>query len=200
MFVIPDAKVVFLFNPRTGTHTHHHILWQHRDKILIPEAAKELRIDLSPGLNHLHLSYSWVQHYHPNMDLSKYRIFGFYRNPTDWFLSAISYLSHKDPQSFHMNMSPRAFWERKTTLKRQISIIGPPAPWRHVELFNFHDFTNETIRAFGEMGIDLKPEDIPVKNQSEPRTRQLTQKDRDQIRKYWHEDYEFFESRGIHFS
>lgn len=149
---------------------------------------------MAPGITHIHMSIATVQQYYSNYDLSGWRKFGFYRNPESWFLSALSYNVVRLPYSFHSNMSPRAYWERTNNMRKQVSVLGGAT-----ELFNYHDFTNETIRAFRELGLELKPEDVPIKNSSDERKRQLTQKDRDQIRKYWHEDYEFFESRGIRF-
>lgn len=165
-----------------------------RDRIHIPKAVRELEIDLTPGLNHIHMSLATVQAYHPEFDLREFRVFAFYREPGSWFLSALSYKIMSTSHTFHVNMSPRAYWERAERMRKQTSILQGAT-----DLFNYHDFTNETIRAFGELGLNLKPEDIPVKNKSVDQKRQLTQKDRDQIRYYWKEDYEFFENRGIRF-
>jgi hypothetical protein len=197
MFILPDAKVVFLFNPRTGTHTHHALLWKHRERLYLPECKEWRALDLEK--EHIHMNFAFMMAVYKEVDLNPYRVFAFYRDPEDWFASAINYMTSKYSNlRYHINMSPRAFWERSDEIRSQKQFLDPN--WNvKLELFNYHDFDNETIRAFGEMGIEVKPEDIIRKNPSENAKRVLTDKDREQIRKYWHEDYEFLESKGITF-
>lgn len=149
-----------------------------------------------------------VQTY-PDLDLSDYRAFAFWRDPQDWFLSALDYMTRKSATStkvgiWHKNMSPRAFWESDTNMKRQASTIASrfdaPDDIQDIELFSFHDFNNEIIRLFKELEVDVTPkmiEDNTILAKGFGDKRVLTDKDKAQIRKYWWEDYHYLEYKGI---
>src|SRR5210317_965872 len=160
MFVIPDKKIVVLLTPRTGSHTLHNLLWGLcRDRLATPhEKVAALDFDLNGDARHLHLGWAHMVVTYPDIDLSDYRAFAFYRHPESWFVSALRYMNSQDQKTFHSNMSPRAFWESKNhNMKRQMSILatreGHPGP--DIELFNYHDFNNEIIRLFKELGRDI---------------------------------------------
>ena len=134
--------------------------------------------------------------------LDKYRAFAFYRHPESWFLSALRYMHRIRPWEFHENMSPRAFFEAETTMKRQVSILSGRywLPGEEIELFNYHDFDNEMVRLFKELGIDLTKEMIDkytLRKSFHEFDRVLTDKDKAQIHKYWWEDYHWLEYKGI---
>ena len=200
MFAIPSKKVAILFNPRTGSHTHHEMLWRNREILYVPDDPKFPQ-HVSFEDNHIHTGFGGLALMYRNLDMSGYRVFAFYRDPADRFLSALNYFVKQFPQyNFHDNMSPRAFYERDDIFKKQVNIIQSPWDEIQIELFNFHDFVNETIRMFCEIGITITPDDIPANMVLGKSGRELTDKDRVQIRKYWHEDYEFFEEREIVFT
>ena len=139
---------------------------------------------------------------YPTIDLNPYRAFAFYRHPESWFLSALKYMNLREPKRFHGKMSPRAFWEAETTMKRQVSIIASRdyVSSGDIELLNYHDFNNEMVRLFKELKVDLTPELIDqytIRNPEYPFDRTLTEKDKTQIRKYWWEDYHWLEYKGI---
>lgn len=205
MFILPDVKIAVLFTPRTGSHTLHNLLWGLcRDRLAEP-FNRTHGFNLDPQAEdgmHFHLGWWYVQETYRHYNIKNYRCFAFYRHPESWFLSALKYMHGQNPQQFHGNMSPRAFWEAETNMKTQISIIGSRerVSGDNTELLNYHDFTNEMIRLFKELEVDLTPEIIKeytMRNPGYPFDRVLTEKDRTQIRKYWWEDYHWLEYKGI---
>lgn len=137
--------------------------------------------------------------YGRDLDISDYTLFAFYREPVDWFLSAVKYKTRVEGYlGYHINMSPRAFYERSDLKDGQMPFLAAPKS----ELFNFHDFERETIRMFDLLGISITPQDIPRIN-AEPYEKKrdpLSEKELSQIHHYWKRDFEFFEERGIKFT
>lgn len=207
MFVIPDVKIAVLFNPRTGSHTLHNLLWGLcRDRLAVPHprfAELQIDFDLNGGAHHLHLGWSHMVVSYPDLNLDDYRAFAFYRHPESWFVSALRYFNSHDSRTFHPNMSPRAFWESNLhNMRRQTSILASREGFKgDIELFNYHDFHNELIRMFKELGREITGvhvDDYSLNNMNYSGFhRILTDKDKEQIRKYWWEDYHWLAYKGI---
>lgn len=187
-----------VWNPRTGSHSHHELLWKHKDRLFQPDS--DLWRETDHMWNHYHMNYAAMCFvYGKYLDISDYTVFSFYREPVDWFLSAVKYKTNTQWNlGFHINMSPRAFYERSDLSEGQYPFLCAPK----TELFNFHDFDNETVRMFGLLGIEITPQDIPKINNEPPKEQRgpLSEAELSRIRHYWRRDFEFFESRGIKFT
>lgn len=214
MFLIPDKKIAVVWNPRTGSQTHHKMLWKKaKDRIFIsPEIMFLAKSGYEDGeyvcweMNkfHLHVKRGMLQELYPTENLDEYRVLAFYRNPIERFLSIAAYRGNEGRHDgeFHPRMSPRAYAERcEDILYLQSTHLDVP----NIELFDFDDFERETVRFFGELGVEISLKDIPkddsdkeLKDNRRSRA-ELRDKEIAQIHKYWAEDYKFFESKGIEF-
>jgi hypothetical protein len=193
MFVIPDSKVVILFTPRTGSSTLHRLLNRFcGDRLATPYVPI-----------HLHKPF-WQLQQDVGENLEDYRMFAFGRHPVSWFDSCVKYNwnKHLDTiEEYHKNISPRRHFE-----------IGRFGLQSHIlasrdwldrgddnVVFNFHDFTNEVIRLFSYLDVELTPEDVE-KNSNHITwsgwNREYTEREIEQI-KYWYwVDYHYLEFMG----
>lgn len=153
MYVIPDSKTVILFNPRTGSSTLHRLLRHFcGDRLLTPYDPV-----------HMHIPFYRLREEYDGPVIDDYRMFAFARHPVSWFDSCVKYNWNKyldvKPE-FHKNISPRAHLE-KGHFGYQCHILGS-RDWLDTDnvIFNFHDFTNEIIRLFSYLDVELTPEDV----------------------------------------
>ena len=199
MFAIPDAKVVILFTPRTGSMTLHNLILEYcADRLAMTTIIPRFE-GWIPETYHMHYPMWKMQEMYPALDLSEYRMFAFARHPVSWFDSCLKYENFSYPDRFHKNMSPRAFYER-TGMGRQVDILAS-CPWMDTEheIFNFHDFTNEIIRLFSYLDVDLTPEDVERHtdhNTGEDWDREYTEFQVERIQFWYWIDYHFLEFMG----
>ena len=188
MIIHETKKIIVLLNPKTGTTTLYDIFKRYKS-------------------GHRHCQYKNV----PNF--KNYKIFGFYRDPVDRFVSTHNYLikTYKT-----LETTKNTEWYKKYTnditiaelIETLVSGIGGPVldlflhqtNWlnSNVELLNYHDFENQCKRLMNIFEIDLN-RNIPITNNSVNKIIP-TDIEKNLIQSFYKKDYDFFSNNGIYYN
>jgi len=211
MMICKKNRVVFLFNPKTGTNSIHYIFKTKNPSLdfgKIPERYKTYEVMRN---GHLHLPLSKIVEIHPDIgeEIREYKIASFYRDPIDRFLSGMDWHTRKYPEIVTPEMTVKEYIEYPMAFVHQYPFLtdrSTPYQERHFDgidldwtLLNYHDFENEVLRLADMFKISLNKSEIVRKNEGTTRKYidDLTQEEISMIKEIYVRDYEYLESQGI---
>lgn len=182
MIVSNARKVGLLLNPRTGSKS---LFKMFKDRVPT-NGAFGITFAYPDIDNPIPLSVAKLETAF-NARFDNFKIYGFYRDPVDRFLSMEAFVNRKGlPEN------------RKWTLFHQHRYLDAP----NVELLDFRNFENEVVRVMGEFGFTITPADVEhvVHPDETPRSRdELTGDELAEIYRRFRADYDFLASRGVAF-
>jgi len=190
MLLCKSLKILVLLNPKTGSQSL-------RQLMVYLNSTRSIFTVSEIGLRNSRMSR--FSAYFPNEDLTGYRIFAFYRDPLERFLSGMEHHQTKFPVEFPRTMSVSEYLNACGGFTPQVLHLNPEG--YTLELFNFEDFNNEVVRMAAEFGYTINAAQVPKINESANRKRRsdLTAQEIQLIRNHYDADYQFFASKGITF-
>ncbi len=175
MIVSHRHKVCMLLTPRCGSRSARAMFANsvHNIEFALPNKPPKIGV---------HLSWRVMKDLCEGID--DYRVFAFYRDPIEWFLSMEAYSKTV--------RRPEIVWKPNP----QSEYINPPD--KTVELLDYRRYDDELIRVAKEFGADVKREDIPRINEAQALRRsrtELTENELERIHEVYKLDFEFLKTR-----
>jgi len=194
MILDRKRKLIVILNSRTGSTSL---------SKMFHDSAIESELDFGKDNQHWNWCLKRVLIEAPDIEeeviAGKYRVFSFYREPIERFLSGMGH---------HYRMVPHLMRENMTIEEYDIA-VGFFAPQYHflhmegveIEWFRFDDYVNEVIRLAAIFGLDITEKDVPWRNEALriiPRE-SLTAEEITTVKDFYKMDYDLFASKGITF-
>lgn len=194
MIIDTDKELVLLLSPKCGAKSLYSMFLE-----LVPFSyanGSTIRYAF-PGIpkpNPYHPQLAGCEKW-SGLNLSRYRVFCFYREPLDWFLSVDAFMRRRNRDGDQFD------WVK------QVHYLDPPERFHgpFVELFDFRNFASEAVRVMHEFEFfHITEADIPHiadagDNAARIPRNAIPQNKLDRFNEVYREDIEFFERRGITF-